>query len=385
MRALSEGTARRDAYGFAVAGERLGASWRAATDWDWLRCGFEVPAAELGAATELLAEAVRTPGFAPETLARVRDERLDEVRIERSQPMARGMEALAATVFADTSRYSRSDGGTEESVAAVTADDIGDFHATAFGSSRVALLVVGDLDGVDVDSLGRTAFDGWAGKETTAASPDVAVAPPRRRVVVIDRPGSVQSVLCAGHQGPPRQVEDYVAMTTMSMVLGGMFSSRLNLKLREEKGYAYGAFGSFDTRRDGGMFVARSSVASNVTVPALVDMVGEIERMHADGVEVPELEAAQAYRAGVYPLNFAGSLAVAFGLGEIVANGFDDDHFDRLRADVLAVGKSAVDAAAASRLRPDDLAMVVVGDASSFLDDLRAADLGPVEVLADEA
>ena len=107
-------------------------------------------------------------------------------------------------------------------------------------------------------------------------------------------------------------------MTTMAMVLGGMFSSRLNMKIREEKGYAYGAFGGFDTRKHGGLFVARAAVQSEVTVPALADLVAEIERTHDGGVEPAELEQARAYRAGVFPINFAGTGPVASGLGDLV-------------------------------------------------------------------
>jgi predicted Zn-dependent peptidase len=193
----------------------------------------------------------------------------------------------------------------------------------------------------------------------------------------------VQSILVSGHAGPRRDVPDYVAMTTMGMVLGGMFSSRLNMKLREQKGYAYGAFGGFDSRREGGLFVTRSSVQSEVTVPALADLVGEIERTHADGIEPEELEQARNYRAGVFPISFASAGSVASGLGDLVTHRLPDDHFDRLRAQVLEVTKPELDLAAATRLRPADLVTVIVGDASLFADDLRDAGLGPLEIVPD--
>jgi predicted Zn-dependent peptidase len=191
-------------------------------------------------------------------------------------------------------------------------------------------------------------------------------------------------MVMVGHDGPPRKIDDYVAMTTMALVLGGMFSSRLNLKIREEKGYAYGAAGGFDCRKHGGVFAARAAVHSDVTVPALADLVAEIERMHSGGVQEAELEQARAYRAGVFPINFAGVMAVASGLGELVVHDFADDHFDRLRDQVLAVSKDQLDAAATSRLRPQDLVTVVVGDADGFAADLEGLGLGPVTVVPDE-
>jgi predicted Zn-dependent peptidase len=385
VNALSEGTRRRDAHEFAVAGERLGASWRAAAGWDSTRCGFEVPAGSLAAATELLAEAVREPGLDDVTLDRVRDERLDEIRIERSQPGSRAAQAFAGALWEPDSRYAILDGGDTATVAATTNDDIRDCYARRFGPGVATLVVAGDLGGVDVDALARTVFDGWP---ATAAVADEPALTPRllgRRVLVVDRPGAVQSMLYVGHDGPARSVPDYVPLTTMSLVLGGMFSSRLNLKLREEKGYAYGAFGVFDTRKHAGTFVARAAVKTDVTVPALADLVGEIERMQADGVAQSELEQARSYRAGVFPISFAGSQAVAAGLGDLVTHGLADDHYDRLRASVLSVTKDELDRAAASRLRPNELVTVVVGDAASFADQLTDSGLGPVEVVPDEA
>jgi zinc protease len=383
-RSLSEGTKNRDAHGFAIAGERLGATWRSSTEWDSLRCGFEAPVSEIAAATTLLAEAVHEAAFDDDTLTRIRDERIDEVSIEMSQPSARAGEAFAAEVFADASRYHRSDAGDIDSLTAITHDDIRDFRAKRLNRSAATLVVVGDLADVDIESLGHAVFDGWADSDGTPSAPDVTTRSSGRRVIVVDRPGSVQSMVLAGHDGPPRKIDDYVAMTTMSLVLGGMFSSRLNLKLREEKGYAYGAFGGFDTRKHGGLFLARAAVQSDVTIPALADMIAEIERMHVGGVEPAELEQARAYRAGVFPINFAGVMAVASGLGDLVINDFADDHFDALRARVLDVRKDELDASAASRLHPDDLVTVVVGDASGFVAELETAGLGPVTIVPDE-
>ena len=381
--ALSEGTQRRDAYEFAVAGERLGASWQAHADWDSLRCGFEVPAGELPAAAELLAEAVREPGLSDATLDRVRDERLDEVAVDMSQPGPRAGTAFADAVFTPASRYSIPDGGDLESIGRVGNDAVRAFHHSRVVPAAATLVVVGDLDGIDVDVLGRAVFDGWAADPPAPVAPDVTVHGGGRRVVLVDRPGSVQSMLYVGHDGPPRSTPDYVAMTTMSLALGGMFSSRLMSKLREEKGYSYGAYGGYDCRRHGGVFVSRAAVQTEVTAPALSDLVAELQRMHDGGVTEDELDRARSYRAGIFPINFAGPGAVAAGLGELVVHGHPDDHFDRLRAAILDVGTDEVNAAAAARLRPDDLVAVVVGDAATVGADIRALDLGPVHVVHD--
>jgi zinc protease len=380
--ALSEGTTSRDAYDFALAAERLGAGWHADADWDSLRCGFEVPVGALGAAAELLAEAVRFPALSDDVLGRVRAERLDDLQLELSQPAPRASAAFAAAVFAGTSRYSTPPGGSVDSVSATGADDIRAFHAGRLAPTNATMVVVGDLADIDVDAVARCVFDGWSGPPAASTTPTVATNA-GGRILVIDRPGSVQSMLYAGHDGPPRNIPDYVPTTTMTLALGGMFNSRLNMKLREEKGYAYGAFGSVDCRRHGGVFSARAAVQTEVTGPALADLVTEIRRLHDDGLTEPELAAARSYRAGVFPVNYAGPGAVAHGLGELVVHGHPDDHFDRLRREIEAVSLADVNAAAKTRLRPDDLVAVVVGDADSVLPGLTDAGLGPIEIVRD--
>jgi predicted Zn-dependent peptidase len=376
-RALGEGTQARDAYAFAVAGERLGATWRASTDWDSLRCGFEVPAGELVAAAELLAEAVRTPALDDAVLARVHAERLDELLVDQSQPGPRAATAFAAAVWSPESRYARRDGGDLQSLGAITADDVRRFHATRFGPDTVTLVVAGDLSGVDADRVGRAVFDGWSTRAAQAGEPVVTASGRGRRIILVDRPDSVQSMLYVGHDGPKRKVDDFVPMTTMALALGGMFNSRLNYRLREEKGYTYGAFGSFDCRRHGGIFLSRSAVHTDVTAAALTDLVAELQRMHDSGLDESELDRARSYRAGIFPISFAS-------LGDLVVHGHRDDHFDRLREQIQSIELEEVNAAAAARLRPEEAVMVVVGDAAATADALRDSGLGPVEVVRDE-
>jgi zinc protease len=380
-RALSEGTTSRDAYGFAVAGERLGASWRADTDWDSFRCGFEVPADQLLAATELLAEAVRQPALDDATLERVRDERLDELALDLSQPGARAAMAFADAVFTSDSRYSRLDGGDVESLTALTPDDVRAFHRDRIGPGVATLVLVGDLSGTDIEAVGRLMFDGWDNEVRPAPPATVTFTGGSRRVVLVDRPGSVQSMVYAGHDAPPRKTADYVPMTTMSLALGGMFNSRLNLKLREEKGYTYGAFGGFDCRRDGGVFVARAAVQTAVTGAAVTELMNELDAMHESGLTAEELERARSYRAGIFPINFAGPGSVASGLGDIVIHGHPDDHFDRLRAEIQATTLDQVNKTTVTRLRPDEAVIVVVGDAAAVRDDFSGL---PLEVVSDE-
>ena len=382
--ALSEGTASHDAYGFAVAAERLGAGWRANADWDSLRCGFEVPVDNLVAAAKLLAEAVRAPAFDEASMARIRDERVDELRLEMSQPAPRAAAAFAAALFEPNARYSKPDGGALATVSELSPADIRDYHSAQLGPQAATLVVVGDVSDADVEAAAETVFGDWSGNAASTTASGVGVSKEAPRLVVIDRPGAVQSMLYVGHDAPPRTSPDYVPMTTMALVLGGMFNSRLNYKLREEKGYTYGAFAGFDCRKHGGVFSSRSAVQTAVTAAALVDLVAELRAMHEDGVKSDELELARSYRAGVFPINFAGPGAVAAGLGDLVVHDLPDDYFDRLRQQVLDVSLDAVNLAASARVKPQELVGIVVGDAEQIVDGLAEAGLGKPEVVADE-
>jgi predicted Zn-dependent peptidase len=382
-RALGEGTLDRDAYAFAVATERIGAAWNADADWDSLRCGFEVPADALPEALDLLAEAVRTPSLSDEVVERVRDERTDELRIEASQPAPVAAAAFAAALFDPASRYARQGGGDLDTVPALSTDDVRAFHAARFAPSTVTLVVAGDLTGLDVASLAERLFAGWGDAQPAPAEPAVTPATGGRRIVVVDRPGSVQSMLFVGHRGPRRLVPDYVPLTTMAFALGGLFNSRLNLRLREEKGYTYGANAGFDLRRHGGVFAARTAVQTDTTAPAVAETVAEIERMHGEGVTPDELDHVRRFRTGVFPVSFATAPAVAEGLAGLVVHDLPDDYFDTVRREFAEVPKEEVDRAARERLAPDELVTVVVGDTEQVRVPLEATGIGPVEVVRD--
>jgi zinc protease len=380
-RLLDQGTRRRDAAGFALAMERLGAQWWTSVRWDAALLGVEVPADELPAALALLAEALYEPAFDPAAVDRVRAETVDELWVALAQPATLATRTLSGQLFDPTSRYAVGADGTPDTVAALATGRIPAWHADRFARQHCTLVLAGELRGLSAAAAADRVFGGTPATGPAAPAPIVRPTGARRQVVVVDRPGAAQSALSVGHVGPPRDIPDFVPLTTMVTCLGGLFDSRLNLKLREEKGYTYGSRAGFELRRHGGVFAARAAVATAVTAPALVDLVAEIERMHAEGVTEEELGHARDYRAGVFPVEFADAAAVALGLTELVVHGWPDDHFDRQREELAVVPLPAVNEAAGSYLHPDELVMVVVGDATKVADEVQATGLGPVTVV----
>lgn len=375
---LREGTELKTGDEFALALESLGASWSASVDADVLRVGVQAPVDRIAAAVALVAEALRRPRLAEADFDRVRQDRVAKLTTAWAMPGTRANEALMRGLYLPESRYSKQDTGTVASVSALTLDDVRAFHA-AHLSAGGTLLLAGDLTGVDAAELGEILL-GQAAPELAPAVPTAARELKNREIVVVDRPGSVQSVVAIAHHGPRRDTEDYTAIEAMGTILGGTFNSRLNHQLREVKGYTYGARGGFELGRDSGIFSASASVHTEVTAAAAADALAEIERIKADGVTDDELASTKAYRTGSLPIALQTPGSVGGALAQIVEFGLPDDYFTRKYTEYIKLEKDDVDAAAARRLFPEHAVVVIEGDAEKILPGLKEAGMGEVRV-----
>jgi zinc protease len=398
-RAMTEGTRRRDAVELIEASERLGAEIAADAGWDSFAVSVEVPRSRLAQALELLAEVALEPSFPDDEVKRLRDERLNDLLQARAEPRRRVERAFGETVYAAGAAYGRPQGGTEDTVPGLDRDALAARHEAVFHPSRATLVLAGDLTDIDATVLAATSFGRWAepsaapgGSAEPAASVDAgapeaarADAPaPGARVVVVHRPGSPQSEVRIGHVGVPRRVDDFHAISVLNAILGGLFGSRLNALLREEKGYTYGVHSSFDMRVGAGPFAVRTAVETEFTVPAIVDTLAELRRIREAPVTDEELATARDYLVGVFPLRYETSGQVAGAIAGLVAHGLPDDELDRYRPAVAAVTVDEVLEAARGRIRPDEASVVVVGDADAFVPALEAAGVGEVAVVREE-
>ncbi|TAK02447.1 MAG: insulinase family protein [Chloroflexota bacterium] len=383
-RALAEGTADHDAVALVEAIERLGASLHAEAGWDALSISLDVPAGRFAAALDLVAEVAARPTFPDSEVERLREERLNDILQARADPRRRAEDAFIDTIYAPTSPYRRSSAGTTETVERLDASTCRAELARRFDPARMSLIVGGDLAGIDVERLANERFGGWVADPATRPPGPIDATPAarHRQIRVVHRPGSVQTEIRIGHPGAARLIPDFHALAVMSAVLGGLFNSRLNRKLREEKGYTYGAHAGFDLRRGAGPFAARAPVDTAVTVPAILEMLAVIDGI-GGGVSQVELDEARDYLVGVFPLRFETAGAVVGALSGIVIQGLPDDELARYRPAIQAVTADDVVAAATAHVHPDELAIVLVGDADAFLPDLEAAGLGPIEVERD--
>lgn len=376
-KALEEGTTARDSAAYALALESLGANLWTDVDWDSFRVTVEAPLDRLPAAVELLAEAARTPRLEETDVARVRDDEVTGLRMDWAQPGPRATAALNRDLYGSDLRYGRTLYGDPNSVAAVTPDDVRAFHRSWL-TRPGTLLVAGDLDRLDLTALGHLAFGGTEPQPRELAGPLSVATRPGRRILLVDRPGSVQTTLRLGHTAPHRTHPDRVPTLLATTVLGGAFTSRLNHLLREERGYTYGIRAMLAQSRRTGRFLVQSSVQTAVTAPALADIVAEITRTRAGGVTEEELAVSRTWRAGQLSVEMQTPGDIADALATLVVYDLPDDHHAALRARLLDATVDEVSAAAARHLRPEDLILAVEGDAAKIRDDLVAADLGTV-------
>ena len=386
--ALTEGTERYTAIELIEAAERLGAELSAEAGWDSFSVALTVPAHRLEAAMALFVEVLSRPTFPAREVDRLRDERLADLLQARADPRRLAELSFGPAIYEPGSPFARPPGGLEETVRPLDRTAVEERYLEVRDPRLATVIVAGQLEGIDLGAVLDRLFADWPaakGEPAVVRWPTVVDPVERTFVRIVDRPGAVQSEVRIGHVGVPRRIPDFYPTIVMSAALGGLFRSRLQLKLREEKGYTYGASASFDFRRSPGPFSARSAVRTDATAPAVADALAELRRIREEPLRADELDAARDYLVGVFPLRFETPAAIASALAGLVVQRLPDDELERYRPSVAAVTADQVRSAAESHIHPDRAAIVVVGDAGRVEPDLRAAGLGEVEVVRDAA
>jgi len=378
-RLLLEGTARSDGAELTERFESLGASVDASADWDCSSLTMTALTDNLDPAFAILAEVLRSPAFSAREVDRLKAERLAELLQLRAEPRGLADELFSRFLYDARSRYSLPEAGNEESVQAIGRDAIRAFYEARYVPAGSTVIVAGDVTVERAERVVRAALGDWQGTASSSASTIDSAARSDRAVHLVGKADAQQSEMRIGHVGISRGHPDYFPVVVMNAVLGGLFNSRINLNLREQHGYTYGAFSAYYWRRQAGPFEVSTAVKSEVTDAAAREVVGEIERMRQQPVSDEELSLATSYLDGVFPIRYETTAAIATALVTLVVHGLPDDYFGRYRQSVRAVTADAVLRAAKAHLRPDALQMVVVGD-PELKASLAASGLGPVRV-----
>jgi zinc protease len=383
--ALAEGTLDRDGPALVEAFERLGTAVDSGAEWDDATVQLTVTPARFHDAMALLAEVVQAPRFAEADVERLKAERLAELLQQQVEPRGLAHERFARVVYAPSSRYARAAGGSPPTVRALDASQLRAWHALRYGSATTTLIVTGDVTVDAVRSVVESRFGTWSRVAEPTPAVHTEARTTERAMHVVAKADAPQSELRVGHVGLPRGHRDYFRVVVMNAVLGGLFSSRINLNLREEHAYTYGAHSGFDWRRAAGPFVVETAVKTEVTDAAVREILLEIDRIRDAEVTADELDLATKYLAGVFPIRYETTGAVASALALSAVYGLPDDYFSTYRDQIAAVTRGDVLAAARAHLHPEALQVLAVGDAAAITEPLAALHLGtPSVTTADE-
>ena len=374
---LDEGTRQRSALEISAYVEQLGADLDLRAGWDACFLSLHGLAHRFEPALGLVAEVVLQPTFPADEYERKHEERLHALQQEKDEPRTVAVKALARAIFGRDHAFGQPLGGTVQSVAELRGDAIEAFYRHTFAPGQAHLILAGDIEEENAVRLIERELGAWQ----ASARVETALAPPansEKGIYLIDRPGAAQSEVRFGHIGVRRDTADYFPLIVMNTILGGSFKSRLNMKLREEKGFTYGASTFFSFRRAGGSFGGGAAVFTGATGETVALSLAELRRMADGDVSSEELNRARNYLSLGFMRNFETTADIAGHLAEVALYDLPGDYLGTYADRVAAVSAEDVRRVAQKYLLPELLSVVVVGDRQRVLPQLQQLAVGPI-------
>jgi predicted Zn-dependent peptidase len=383
---LTEGAGSRSSLELADAIDFLGADLGASVGVDSSAVRLHIPVARLADALPLMADVAQRPTFPKEELERVRQQRLTSLLQARDSPETIASLAFSRVVYGPSHRYGTALMGTVDTIKTLGPADLEAFYRSAYRPAHSTLIVVGDTVPDRVMPLLEKSFGGWKAQGPEVSRPEQQTPAPNtgRQLVVVDKPNAPQSQIRIGGVGVARSNPDFFPIQVMNTILGGGFSSRLNLNLREKRGYTYGASSGFDMRRFPGPFTAAAGVQSDKTAESITEFLNELRGMLKE-VPADELERAKNYVALRFPTTFETTGDIAGRLETLIAYGLPDDYYAKYVQQIQAVTSADVLRVAQRYLPIDRLTIVVAGDRKAIEAPIAALKLGTIkEMTIDE-
>jgi predicted Zn-dependent peptidase len=381
---MGEGTTTRSSLELARAAEEMGTSLSTSCGWDGSYVSLQCLTPHLLPSLDLAVDVIRNPTFPATEWERVHGQTLAGLRAERDSADARGYRGLLRALYGPEHPYRLPIDGEEETVARIGRDDLRRFHDRYHGPSQASCIVAGDVDFDRIAEALDERLAGWTGPAVERPEVATPARGERPRILLLDRPGAPQAVVRVGHVGLPRLDPDFTEVLVLNQILGGQFTSRLNGKLREEKGFTYGIRSNFDCRRGAGPFSVAASLQADRLDEALLDLRHEVEALVGDQPPtLPELDDARRSLIEGQARQFETPAALVSRFAGLVVHGLPPDHHAHFSERLDGVSVASLAAAASRQIRPRALVAVVVADAARALPLLRRHDWADVEVIAD--
>ncbi|NIN73168.1 MAG: insulinase family protein [Gemmatimonadetes bacterium] len=382
MTMLDEGTRNRSALEISEELAMLGASLGSGANLDQSIVTLNALKENLDESLEIFADVILNPAFPEADFERLKRQRLAQIQQEKVQPFGMALRVFPALIYGDDHAYGNpfSGSGTEESVAAMTREDMQAFHATWFKPNNATLVVVGDATLDEVRPKLERLFRNWRPGDVPQKNLASVDQRSSSAVYVLDRPGAPQSVILAGHVAPPKANPNEIAIQTMNTALGGDFTSRINMNLREDKHWSYGAGSVFIDAEGQRPFITYAPVQSDKTKESILEIYAELSGVtDAEPLTDDELRKAIASRTLTLPGSWETNGSVLGSINEIVRFGYDDDYFNTYAGRIRGLRLADVNGAARRTLHPDRVIWVVVGDKQLIMPGLQELGFGPVQ------
>jgi zinc protease len=376
--ALDEGTQRRSSIDIAAAAERLGGYFTTGADWDvgYLATGLLSDHCVSG--LELLAEVILSPTFPEAEIERLRRQRLAEIVRRAQDPSALADDRFHREVYRGTV-YAHPLLGEQESILRLDREAMAAFYRRHYSLAGSALIAVGDFAPEALVRQAESAFSAAGPAAPAPAPPEIRPRPMAGIAVhVVDRPAGAQTELRVGHAGVARTHPDYIPVGVLNTLLGGKFTSRINMNLRERHGYTYGASSRFVPRMGPGPFLVNAAVATASAGDAVREILYELRRVREEPVEPEELDETRTYMVGVFPYTVQTIGDLAKRLETLTVFGLPDDYYTSYLRKIAAVTREEILEVARRHLDPERIAVVAVGPAETLEPQLAA--LGPIAV-----
>jgi zinc protease len=384
MAMLDEGTAKRSALEISEELALLGAELSSGADLDTSMVSLSALRENLDDSLAIFADVVLNPVFPPNELDRLRAQYLALVRQEKTRPTSMALRVLPKLIYGEGHAYAQplTGSGTEDSIRAITRADLQQYHDTWFRPNNATLLVVGDITTAEITAKLEELFKTWEPADVPVKNIDTVERRAQNAVYIVDKPGAEQSIIFAGEVAPPKSNPDEIAIQVMNDILGGNFSSRINMNLREDKSWSYGARSMIMDAEGQRPFLVYAPVQTDKTSESMREILAELTAINGDRPPTEdELARAKSSKTLSLPGRWETNRAVLRSMGEIVRFGLADDYWDTYADEVNALGIDDIARAASEVVAPDDLVWVVVGDREKIESGIIKLGLGDTRII----
>ena len=384
MSMLDEGTAKRSALEISDEAALLGARIGAGSGIDSSVVSLNALSENLDASLDLYADIILNPAFPEQELERLRRQRLAGIQQEKTQPVGMALRLFPKLLYGDDHAYSLplTGSGTEESVGQITRESLVNYHQTWFRPNNATMIVVGDTTMADIKPKLERLFRRWEPADVPAKNISDVALRSGESVYIIDRPGAEQSVLLAANVAPRRGAGNEIAIESMNEIIGGSFTSRVNMNLREDKNWAYGAFTLMLDTEGQRPFIAYAPVQTDKTMESMAELKRELVEFLGDNPATDdELAKVKDNSTLSLPGRWETASAVLSDIGAIVTYGLDDDYWDTYAQNVRELSLDQINEAATNVIKPNNLVWVVVGDRAKIESRIRELEFGEITLL----